>query len=53
MDGIEKRRCADLIKVSVIENVGGLSAELNIHLLTDFRVLEQGYVPAPGSGTKY
>ncbi len=29
MDGIEERRCADLVKIGVIEDVGGFGAELN------------------------
>ena len=53
MDGIEQKSRADLVKVGVIEDVGGLSSELYIHLFTDRCVLKQGCIPAPGTRAKY
>jgi hypothetical protein len=51
-DGIEQKSRANLVKVGVIQNVGGLGAELFIHLFTDLCVLKQGCIPAAGTPAK-
>jgi hypothetical protein len=53
MDGIEQKSRADLVKVGVIQYIGGLSTELNIDSLIYIRVFEQGSIPSPGAWTKY
>jgi len=40
MNGIEQKRGSDLIKVGVIQYIGGLSTELNIHSLIYIRIFE-------------
>jgi len=49
VDRIREEGSADLIEISVIEDIGGLGAELRVEAFADTSVLEERRVPAPSA----